>query len=275
MVEPVDQGWRSCFRNAKDPASSHDRQHDASASSESRSRATCPAWRRHRPQRDGRRRRTRSQAASSQGSSAMTMAGGLGQLFEASSPSTECGHEAAGRDNGIARPRAPHERVLAIRPPPPHAGATTGLRSRASLLVLRRFIAQDADLLIELASGPRGECDTSPVVSRCCRPAVVRDRGRSRSVYSSYVRAVKRPVRAVRGLREGDRWFPRLVTMLRQDPTVPEDEVAFGYRLRQDACGKGYATEGRRRLCTGAFSELGINTVWGRDDGCERTARNG
>lgn len=39
------------------------------------------------------------------------------------------------------------------------------------------------------------------------------------------------------------------------------DEVALGYRLRQAAWGKGYATEGARALIRKGFTELGVRRV--------------
>jgi RimJ/RimL family protein N-acetyltransferase len=40
------------------------------------------------------------------------------------------------------------------------------------------------------------------------------------------------------------------------------DEVALGYRLRQSAWGKGYATEGARALIRKGFTELGAQRVF-------------
>lgn len=39
------------------------------------------------------------------------------------------------------------------------------------------------------------------------------------------------------------------------------DEVELGYRLRQEAWGKGYATEGSRALIRKGFTELGVRRV--------------
>jgi RimJ/RimL family protein N-acetyltransferase len=41
-----------------------------------------------------------------------------------------------------------------------------------------------------------------------------------------------------------------------------DDEPELGYRLRRDAWGKGYATEGSRALIDMAFRELGATRVW-------------
>lgn len=41
-----------------------------------------------------------------------------------------------------------------------------------------------------------------------------------------------------------------------------DDEPELGYRLRRDAWGDGYATEGSRALVDLGFSELGASRVW-------------
>jgi RimJ/RimL family protein N-acetyltransferase len=41
-----------------------------------------------------------------------------------------------------------------------------------------------------------------------------------------------------------------------------DDELELGYRLRRDAWGKGYASEGSRALIDRAFAELGAARVW-------------
>jgi len=41
-----------------------------------------------------------------------------------------------------------------------------------------------------------------------------------------------------------------------------DDEPELGYRMRRDAWGKGYATEGSRALIDRAFTELGARRVW-------------
>jgi RimJ/RimL family protein N-acetyltransferase len=52
-------------------------------------------------------------------------------------------------------------------------------------------------------------------------------------------------------------WFS-----LRPERGGPLDEVELGYRLRQAAWGKGYATEGSRALLHKAFTELSVCLVW-------------
>ena len=53
-------------------------------------------------------------------------------------------------------------------------------------------------------------------------------------------------------------WF-----CLRPERDGPLDEVELGYRLRQEAWGKGYATEVAAALLAKAFSELDVRVVWG------------
>ena len=50
---------------------------------------------------------------------------------------------------------------------------------------------------------------------------------------------------------------------LRPDPHGgATDEPELGYRLRRDAWGRGYATEGSRALVHRAFAQLGARRVW-------------
>ena len=110
-------------------------------------------------------------------------------------------------------------------------------------LALRRFTADDADLLIEL--------DSDPAVMRYLTggdptpPEVVRERDLP-SILAGYEKwggdlglfaAQEKDGGAFIG------WF-----ILRPEPEGPLDEVELGYRLRQAAWGKGYATEGSRAL---------------------------
>ncbi len=126
-------------------------------------------------------------------------------------------------------------------------------------LVLRQFTSQDAELLIEL--------DSDPAVMRYLtggEPTLPAARVRDQvipNVLKSYERwngrfglfaAYEKETGSFIG------WF-----CLRPQRTGPLDEVELGYRLRQDAWGKGYATEGSRALVDKGFSELGVSTVWG------------
>ena len=64
-------------------------------------------------------------------------------------------------------------------------------------------------------------------------------------------------------------WF-----ILRPKAEGPLDEVELGYRLRQAAWGKGYATEGSQALLRKAFTELGVRLVWAETMFVNRGSRN-
>lgn len=124
-------------------------------------------------------------------------------------------------------------------------------------LVLRRFTADDADLLIELDSDPavmRYLSGGSPTA-----PELVRERDLPK-ILGGYEKwggdlglfaAHEKDGGAFIG------WFH-----LRPEPEGPLDEAELGYRLRQSAWGKGYATEGSRALLGKAFAELDVRMVW-------------
>jgi RimJ/RimL family protein N-acetyltransferase len=125
-------------------------------------------------------------------------------------------------------------------------------------LVLRPFSADDADLLIELDSDPAvmrylsgGEATAPEVVRERVLPGLLAAYGRWDGRFGVFAAYEK----------DGDAfigWF-----CLRPEPGGPLDEVELGYRLRQEAWGKGYATEGSRALLDKAFSELEVRVVWG------------
>ncbi|MCL7492532.1 MULTISPECIES: GNAT family N-acetyltransferase [Streptomyces] len=136
-------------------------------------------------------------------------------------------------------------------------------------LALRRFTADDADLLIEL--------DSDPAVMRYLTggnptpPEVVRERDLPR-ILAGYEKwggdlglfaAQEKDGGAFIG------WF-----ILRPEPEGPLDEVELGYRLRQAAWGKGYATEGSRALLGKAFTELGVRMVWAATMSVNHGSRN-
>lgn len=136
-------------------------------------------------------------------------------------------------------------------------------------LALRRFTADDADLLIEL--------DSDAAVMRYLTgghptaPEIVRDRHLP-NIIAGYERW-----RGDLGLfaaheRDGGAfigWF-----CLRPEPQGPLDEVELGYRLRQAAWGKGYGTEGSRALLSKAFAGLGVRTVWAETMAVNHGSRN-
>lgn len=136
-------------------------------------------------------------------------------------------------------------------------------------LALRRFTADDADLLIEL--------DSDPAVMRYLTggaptaPEIVRER------YLPNILAGYEKWNGDLGLfaaQEKDAgafigWF-----ILRPEPDGPLDEVELGYRLRQAAWGNGYATEGSRALLRKAFTELGVRMVWAKTMFVNHGSRN-
>jgi RimJ/RimL family protein N-acetyltransferase len=125
-------------------------------------------------------------------------------------------------------------------------------------LTLRRFTVDDADLLIELDSDPAvmryltGGQPTEPTVVRELHlPSILGGYERWGGKFGLFA-AYEKDSGAFIG------WF-----CLRPERGGPMDEVELGYRLRQEAWGKGYATEGSRALLGKAFSELDVRLVWG------------
>jgi RimJ/RimL family protein N-acetyltransferase len=136
-------------------------------------------------------------------------------------------------------------------------------------LVLRRFTADDADLLIEL--------DSDPAVMRYLTggnptaPEVVRERHLP-NILAGYEKWGGNLGLFAAHVKDGSAfigWF-----ILRPEPQGPTDEVELGYRLRQAAWGKGYATEGSRGLLDKAFTELGVRMVWAETMSVNHGSRN-
>ncbi|WP_328557827.1 MULTISPECIES: GNAT family N-acetyltransferase [unclassified Streptomyces] len=124
-------------------------------------------------------------------------------------------------------------------------------------LTLRQFTTGDADLLIELDSDPAvtryltGGNPTAPEIVRERQlPNIIAGYGKWRGDLGLFA-AQEKDSGAFIG------WF-----CLRPEPEGPLDEVELGYRLRQAAWGKGYATEVSRALLVKAFTELGVRMVW-------------
>ena len=124
-------------------------------------------------------------------------------------------------------------------------------------LALRRFTADDADLLIELDSDPAvmryltgGEATALEVVRERDLPNILAGYEKWGGNFG-VLAAHEKDSGAFIG------WF-----ILRPEPGGPLDEVELGYRLGQAAWGKGYATEGSRALLGEAFTELGVRLVW-------------
>lgn len=136
-------------------------------------------------------------------------------------------------------------------------------------LALRHFTADDADLLIELDSDPAvmryltgGEPTAPEVVREQYVPNILagyRKWGGDLGLFAAYEKAG--------GAFIG--WF-----CLRPEREGPPDEAELGYRLRQAAWGKGYATEGSRALLDKAFTELGLSMVWAETMVVNRGSRN-
>ena len=124
-------------------------------------------------------------------------------------------------------------------------------------LALRRFTAGDADLLIELDSDPAvmrylsgGESTPPEVVREQHLPGIIAGYAKWHGDLGLFA-AHEQDGGAFIG------WF-----CLRPGPEGPLDEVELGYRLRQSAWGRGYATEVSTALLGKAFAELGVRLVW-------------
>lgn len=136
-------------------------------------------------------------------------------------------------------------------------------------LTLRRFTAEDADLLIELDSDAAvmryltGGSPTAPeIVRERHLPNIIagyRKWGGGLGLFAAHEKES--------GAFIG--WF-----CLRPEPQGPPDEAELGYRLRQAAWGKGYATEGSRALLVKAFTDLDVRVVWGETMVVNRGSRN-
>jgi RimJ/RimL family protein N-acetyltransferase len=133
--------------------------------------------------------------------------------------------------------------------------AMTGLFLQTDRLLLRRFTAEDVDVLVELDGDPHvmhyitgGQTTARTEIVDDVLPAFL-------DYYRRYVgfgfwAAVERPTGRFLG------WFH-----LRPADNDDPDEVELGYRLRRDAWGRGYATEGSRALIAKAFTDYGVRRV--------------
>lgn len=146
------------------------------------------------------------------------------------------------------------------------ADVTTYLQTER--VTLRPLGADDADLLIEL--------DSDPAVMRYLSggeptaPELVRDRDLP-GVLAGYDRWGGRfglfaAHETAGGAFVG--WFA-----LRPEREGPLDEVELGYRLRQAAWGRGYATEVSSALLERAFAGLGVRVVRGATMGLNRASQ--
>jgi RimJ/RimL family protein N-acetyltransferase len=152
----------------------------------------------------------------------------------------------------------PTENYLPRMKAPGHA-PPVGHILQTERLELRRFTADDAELLIELDSDPAvmryltgGEPENTPdVIRERVLPSIVAGYerwGGNFGLFAAY--------ELDGGVFIG--WF-----CLRPELDAPTDEVELGYRLRRQAWGNGYATEGSRALLEKAFTELDVRSVWG------------
>jgi RimJ/RimL family protein N-acetyltransferase len=126
---------------------------------------------------------------------------------------------------------------------------------RTDRLVLRKFSANDVDLLVELDSDPEvmhyitgGVATGRDEIVDDVLPAFLSyyDRFEGFGFWAALDSATGEFVG----------WFH-----LRPAPGDGPDEVELGYRLRRAAWGCGYATEGSRALIAKAFTELGVRRV--------------
>ena len=122
-------------------------------------------------------------------------------------------------------------------------------------LVLRRFTADDVDNLVELDGDPDvmrylngGKPTPREEIEQETLPWFMGYYTRSEG-YGFWV-AIEKDTGAFLG------WFH-----FRPYDGSPADEPELGYRLRKEAWGKGYATEGSRALVQKGFLELGVRRV--------------
>lgn len=122
-------------------------------------------------------------------------------------------------------------------------------------LILRRFTAGDVDHLVALDSDPAvmrfltgGAPTPRAVIERDVLPRILGDYERCAG-FGRWA-AIERASGDFLG------WFS-----LRPRAGAGPGEVELGYRLRQAAWGRGYATEGARALIRKGFAELGVRRV--------------
>jgi len=122
-------------------------------------------------------------------------------------------------------------------------------------LILRRFTEADVDNLFELESDPAvmrfltgGKPTPREVVQNQTLPAFLRYYDRFDGY--GFWAAIERSTGRFLG------WFH-----FRPPEGGPSDEAELGYRLRESAWGKGYATEGSVGLIRKGFTELGVRRV--------------
>jgi RimJ/RimL family protein N-acetyltransferase len=122
-------------------------------------------------------------------------------------------------------------------------------------LVLRQFTEDDVETLVELDSDPAvmkfingGRPTPREEIETEVLPAFLGYYERFEG-YGFWAAAEKSTKRFVG-------WFH-----FRPAKGAPPGEIELGYRLRREAWGKGYATEGSRALIDKGFAELGVERV--------------
>ena len=122
-------------------------------------------------------------------------------------------------------------------------------------LELRRFTADDVDLLVDLDSDPDvmhfitgGRPTPREEIETDVLPHYLG--WHERSDRYGFWAAVERETGEFLG------WFH-----FRPERGAPDDEPELGYRLRKAAWGKGYAAEGARALVNAGFAEHGVHRV--------------
>ena len=122
-------------------------------------------------------------------------------------------------------------------------------------LVLRRFIEDDVENLVELDSDPAvmkfingGQPTPREEIKSEVLPAFLcyYERFEGYGFWAAVEKSTNRFVG----------WFH-----FRPAKGAPPGEIELGYRLRRSAWGKGYATEGSRALIDKGFAELGVERV--------------
>lgn len=136
-------------------------------------------------------------------------------------------------------------------------------------LTLRRFTADDADLLIELDSDPAvmryltgGEATAPDIVRERHLPNIIAGYDTWHGDLGLFA-AHERDGGAFIG------WF-----CLRPESDGPQDEAELGYRLRQASWGRGYATEGSQALLHNGFTALELRMVWAETMTVNRGSRH-
>ena len=123
-------------------------------------------------------------------------------------------------------------------------------------LLLRRFTPEDVDLLVELDSDPEvmhfingGRPTPKSEIEHDVLPHFLAFY--ERSPRYGFWAAIERSTGEFVG------WFH-----FRPGESAGPDEPELGYRLRRQAWGRGYATEGSRALIDKGFREFGVQRVY-------------